>query len=458
MRTPLVILVLLALGAAAGPARSLGDDGARFERWYRVERDGEAIGWMCLNERTLDGHVATLSVYKERTLAFGQERPYTVVGEVWETPAGVVSGATRHVLSDGSKPVERYGADRFDSALGPSGAAQFIAARLAAGAQRISIRRVAPLAPERAETLTLTGITPCSLRIGDRDIEGFGADWGDGGRLVLDARGYPIRAEFDEGARRIVFRATSREEAIAPFDPSESVVSALVPITTAQRRSGDARFRVERLDGREWDLPSQIGRQRNEPIGSELLVGFGSSEAQERDQLGASSLAQTRLINFDSLPRGIAPDPAPENAPAKDRACELERWVAQRLETRSFAVRLGDAATAAERREGDCTEHAVLLAALLRRGGIPARVVGGLIAIEHDGRPHMTQHLWVQALLETDEGGVWEDLDSTLGVGAEAPIRIALGATGVTDESVEDLVRRLGSLAGLLRVEALTPE
>jgi transglutaminase-like putative cysteine protease len=68
------------------------------------------------------------------------------------------------------------------------------------------------------------------------------------------------------------------------------------------------------------------------------------------------------------------------------------------------------ASTVARRREGDCTEHAVLLAALARRSGTPARVVVGVAIV-----PTPTGHeAWGHAWTELYEGGRWQLADSAL--------------------------------------------
>ncbi len=74
MRASLIILVLLTLGAATGPALPQEGGDVRFERWYRVEPDGAPIGWMSVIARSSDGAIVTASAYEERTMAFGQER------------------------------------------------------------------------------------------------------------------------------------------------------------------------------------------------------------------------------------------------------------------------------------------------------------------------------------------------------------------------------------------------
>jgi len=58
---------------------------------------------------------------------------------------------------------------------------------------------------------------------------------------------------------------------------------------------------------------------------------------------------------------------------------------------------------------GDCGEHAVLLAALLRAAGIPAKVLFGLVYIVP--KKGFMYHAWVQAKI----GGVWLNADPALG-------------------------------------------
>ena len=65
----------------------------------------------------------------------------------------------------------------------------------------------------------------------------------------------------------------------------------------------------------------------------------------------------------------------------------------------------------AESREGDCTEHAVLLAALARACGIPARVAIGLVYVDQAGG--FGYHMWTEMYLS----GHWIPLDATLGQG-----------------------------------------
>jgi transglutaminase-like putative cysteine protease len=69
-----------------------------------------------------------------------------------------------------------------------------------------------------------------------------------------------------------------------------------------------------------------------------------------------------------------------------------------------------------ERRSGDCTEDAVLLAALARAAGIPTRVVSGLAYTRdryHGARNAFIPHAWVVAYVD----GAWVSYDMTLDEG-----------------------------------------
>ncbi len=103
------------------------------------------------------------------------------------------------------------------------------------------------------------------------------------------------------------------------------------------------------------------------------------------------------------------------------RADRLRTLVAKHLRDKNLATAFASASEAARARGGDCTEHAVLLAALLRADGIPSRVVSGLVYVPDLGGkgPGFGWHLWTQALVHPPFvaggfGRAWVDFDATL--------------------------------------------
>ncbi len=143
-----------------------------------------------------------------------------------------------------------------------------------------------------------------------------------------------------------------------------------------------------------------------------------------------------------------------------DRAEACRRFVYRYINAKSLDTAFATASEVARTRSGDCSEHGVLLVALLRAAGIPARGVVGLIyADAFAGREHIFgYHMWAQALLTIDGKERWVDLDGTLP--PQFPrdaAHIALGYTDFSDEgslaSMSGVAAAMGQLK--IRVEAV---
>ncbi|MDO4576098.1 MAG: transglutaminase-like domain-containing protein [Planctomycetia bacterium] len=109
-------------------------------------------------------------------------------------------------------------------------------------------------------------------------------------------------------------------------------------------------------------------------------------------------------------------------------AKKLERFVYEFITDKNYARGFATAAEVAEHPSGDCTEHAVFLAALLRAIAIPARVAQGLVYVASSNT--FVWHVWNEAYLD----GRWIPLDGTLGQGVVRAdhLRINAGDFGNT--------------------------
>ena len=90
------------------------------------------------------------------------------------------------------------------------------------------------------------------------------------------------------------------------------------------------------------------------------------------------------------------------------RAKDLEEFVYGYIKDKNYSNGFDIASQVARSQEGDCTEHAVLLSALLRMYGYPARVVTG-IYISLDEPKLAYGHAWT----EYYEKNKWLGLDAT---------------------------------------------
>jgi transglutaminase-like putative cysteine protease len=111
------------------------------------------------------------------------------------------------------------------------------------------------------------------------------------------------------------------------------------------------------------------------------------------------------------------------------KAAELmEHWVWENLKKKNFSTLLASAAEVAKDLSGDCTEHAVLLAAMCRAREIPSRVAVGLVYV-----PELSSfggHMWAEVYVN----GKWVPLDATLGKGGIAADHIKFADSSFSDE------------------------
>jgi transglutaminase-like putative cysteine protease len=126
----------------------------------------------------------------------------------------------------------------------------------------------------------------------------------------------------------------------------------------------------------------------------------------------------------------------------------LRRLVRGHLRTKDLGVAFASAAEAARSRQGDCSEHATLLCALLRIRGIPARIAVGLGHAERfGGRTNVfAWHAWTQAWLD----GRWVDLDATVarpGDGRRIAIAFSDLSKGLFDPVWSETLPLMGAMS-----------
>lgn len=111
------------------------------------------------------------------------------------------------------------------------------------------------------------------------------------------------------------------------------------------------------------------------------------------------------------------------------QAVLMEKYVHKHLHKKNFSTALASAAEVAQNLEGDCTEHAVLLAAMLRAQKLPSRVAVGLVYIQ--SRASFGGHMWTEVFLD----GRWIPLDATLGKGGIGAAHIKLADSSLAENA-----------------------
>ncbi len=137
-------------------------------------------------------------------------------------------------------------------------------------------------------------------------------------------------------------------------------------------------------------------------------------------------------------------------------ADKLRRYVTDEIKEKGLDVGFASASEVCRQRRGDCSEHAVLLAALGRARGIPARVVVGLVYVPtFSGADDVFGfHMWTQFYL----AGQWVDFDAAQRESDCNPTHIALAVMTNTDTSMADAAFRMVPVMGRLKIDVLSIE
>lgn len=160
----------------------------------------------------------------------------------------------------------------------------------------------------------------------------------------------------------------------------------------------------------------------------QIVVPIGRYPTRS-DEPGGRFLQPSFVVDFDEPPVVEVFQAAKAELGLSPTISDLERFVAGWITDNELGRGRDIASQVARNRAGDCTEHSVLLAALARSFGQPARLVGGLVVVVKDGKAAAYGHAWV----EIHDGKQWQLADSALrktrpifyvptsGVGDEGP-------------------------------------
>jgi hypothetical protein len=128
-------------------------------------------------------------------------------------------------------------------------------------------------------------------------------------------------------------------------------------------------------------------------------------------------------------------------------AVALESYVNREVKKKDFSQAFASASEVAKSLEGDCTEHAVFLAALARARGIPARVAIGLVYVED--QQAFFYHLWTEVYIQ----GRWIPIDGTLALGGIGADHLKIAQHNLKGASAFSAFLPVLQVAGRLRIE-----
>lgn len=248
--------------------------------------------------------------------------------------------------------------------------------------------------------------------------------------------------------------ACPRAAALAPNDPAEMMMDMLIQVDQKIDRSAAAlsyilsknskagKARLGALPTTSMQHVDEVGADRIRFTvhrrDREWAAGTESLSPEEKERY----LAPTSMVNYkDPKVAELAKQAAGDEKDPEKIARKLTIFVHDFVKTKDLSIGFATASEVARSRQGDCTEHGILLAALGRAHGIPSRVVAGVVyAPQFGGRKGVfVGHMWTQFWI----GGRWIDIDPALGQFEPDATHIAMSLSDAGDSSIGDLCSAL---------------
>ncbi len=285
----------------------------------------------------------------------------------------------------------------------------------------------------------------------------------------IDADGLPLRAKIPmPGLGDIEMLAADQATALADFVPPEFFNTSVVPAKRKIDRAKASRIRYRitaKTPGTPVGDPPTTGMQSvtaKSEAGVELVVTRLAHQASSKGGDVAKPdlseyLESNLMINTaDEKLIALAKEAAGGETEPFKLGDRLRRFVTDYVHVKNLNIGFATASEVARTREGDCSEHGLLLAALGRINGLPSRVVVGLAYVPVFGRQDdiFGYHLWTQFYID----GRWIDFDSALRETECSPARIAFAVSSLKNAGLADLSLPLLNKLGAIDIDILDVE
>ena len=283
----------------------------------------------------------------------------------------------------------------------------------------------------------------------------------------VDKNGTPVKSKVPvPGLGDMVLIVTDQKSAVADFMPPEIFMRSTIKVDTKIDRkkvrqikylirgsAGDAELAsmpdtdmqkvTARDDGSIELVATRIERTK---AGSSAKAIGGGDLADCLDSNLMINTEDPKLVKLAKRAAGGETEPYA-------LADKLRRFVSEYIDNKNLNIGFATASEVCRTKEGDCSEHGVLLAALGRINGLPSRVVAGVAYVPLFGAQQdiFGYHMWTQFYID----GKWVDVDAALNETDCSPARIAFAVSSLKNAGLADLSLPLISKIGAIDIDIL---
>jgi len=273
------------------------------------------------------------------------------------------------------------------------------------------------------------------------------------------------------GGLDLYFYAADEAQAKKPTDGADlDSVVVIIPkvplLKPAQARKATYRLKLKDSQGPMPDLP-ETDMQKILARGPDYMdlaitrqdpADLADATSQKPPPALAKYLESSLYVDWQSpAVKAAAEGVACDSEKPWDLALALWKYVDKRIYIKSYEIAFDPASNVLATGKGDCTEHAVLLAALARARGLPSRIVSGITQVpgSAEGQAEFGYHAWTEVWID----GVWVSLDAAL---RQAPVDVSHIALAVSAAEGSDSFGAssagMTKIMGNLEIEVLSEE
>jgi hypothetical protein len=414
------------------------------EQWYTLSVDGNRVGYARLDVSQLRNE----RIYVEQVrIEITQFRRRSTIARNVRVERSAV-GEPRKIVVDAHAGVDSGG---WQGTFAPDLSRMIIAAVPGRPAVTIELPQGLQLQDQLALALEpLLSGQQTGLRIPMLDVSRAGWSWVradvDGARIRLvkesgrgmdredlwfDRAGRLLRREQQFFGSVLTWEPCSEDcdaSVEQPFDPMNRLVVRSPYRIAHSATNGPIRYVISRSDGAAPQLvqtsEQAVVRDAQRAIVT-ICTTCGVAEQATADELARFLAPNAWVQSSDRKVRALARRGGVRGASPTMRMPHLVQSVREHMTGPVDYLGYATAVEALEHRSGDCTEFAVLLAALARAEGIPARIAIGLAyADRFSGKKEVfSPHSWVQVW----DGKRWASYDAALDGFDATHIAIAIG-------------------------------
>ena len=452
-RSTKLVVAFLAAASTALPFTARADEGADGkETWYVVRFDGTPVGIGMDLWRFENNEYYYQTYFEMRAARLGEPFQMVSQSEEWDDPDGKlirfrseinmddtrmqVQGRmqdnTIHLTTEGHRFADESTVEWEDGALGGGAVDRHVTSRLKNGESDFSVK-IFDAQNGGFHTSRFVVRDTVTESIDDQDVALYRVDQFDDGSPVpymtfwLDGQHDVRKMTLKQMGGEIVIEVVDKEAVDAlELDPNFDIIRGSMigceGFPKAHDRLESVTYRLSfsaPIDARVLDGPNQEVIEAADGVVT-LRVSRAAISAEEAsaDEL-APYLEPDRYIQSQHADIvAIADSLQASGATGLQLAEDIAQWVNAYIVHKNFGQGFASAVDILDSKEGDCTEHSVLLAAVLRAAGFPARVAVGLAY--NDGS--LVGHMWTEVYVDG-----WHTLDA-LDLSA-SPVRIRLSVS-----------------------------